>query len=128
MSAPTPEALHSLWVDGINRGDLDTVAALYESDAAFVVQPGRIVAGLAAVREATSVLLALRPQATLQPLVAIRASGLALLVSRWSLVGTGAGGETVRLEGQTADVARRQSDGTWRFVIDNPWGDLIAEA
>jgi uncharacterized glyoxalase superfamily metalloenzyme YdcJ len=21
-----------------------------------------------------------------------------------------------------ADVLRRQTDGTWRFVIDNPWG------
>jgi hypothetical protein len=28
----------------------------------------------------------------------------------------------VRLEARNADVLRRQQDGTWRFVIDNPWG------
>jgi hypothetical protein len=26
------------------------------------------------------------------------------------------------LTGHNADVLRRQSDGAWRFVIDNPWG------
>jgi len=31
-------------------------------------------------------------------------------------------GEPVRLEARNADVLRRQTDGTWRFVIDNPWG------
>jgi ketosteroid isomerase-like protein len=31
-------------------------------------------------------------------------------------------GEPVRLAARNADVLRRQTDGTWRFVIDNPWG------
>jgi ketosteroid isomerase-like protein len=26
------------------------------------------------------------------------------------------------LTGHNADVLRRQEDGSWRFVIDNPWG------
>jgi ketosteroid isomerase-like protein len=28
----------------------------------------------------------------------------------------------VTLTGHNADVLRRQADGSWRFVIDNPWG------
>jgi ketosteroid isomerase-like protein len=47
---------------------------------------------------------------------------LALVVGVWSFDGTGPGGEPVRLEAKNADVLRRQTDGTWRFVIDNPWG------
>ena len=40
----------------------------------------------------------------------------------WSFDGTGPDGEPVRLAARNADVLRRQTDGTWRFVIDNPWG------
>jgi hypothetical protein len=30
--------------------------------------------------------------------------------------------EPVKLAAKNADVLRRQADGSWRFVIDNPWG------
>jgi len=126
MPATSPEALYELWVAGVNRGDLDGLTTLYEPEAAFVVRPGETVTGLAAVREATAGLLALRPRATLAPLVVVRAGDLALLISRWSLTGTGPDGTAVEVGGRTSDVALRQGDGTWRFAIDNPWGDAAA--
>jgi ketosteroid isomerase-like protein len=44
------------------------------------------------------------------------------VVGVWSFTGTGTDGQPVTLSAQNADVLRRQPDGTWRFVIDNPWG------
>ncbi len=128
MSATSPEALHDLWFDGVTRGDFEAVAALYEPMAAFVTQPGQVAEGIDAIREALTGLFALRPRGTLEKLTVISAGDVALLVSRWSLSGTGADGQPVALSGQTADVVRRQGDGTWRFAIDNPWGDAVAGA
>jgi ketosteroid isomerase-like protein len=44
------------------------------------------------------------------------------VIGVWSFSGTGPDGEPVRLAASNADVLRRQADGSWRFVIDNPWG------
>ena len=52
----------------------------------------------------------------------LEAGGLALVTGAWSFAGTGPEGQPVRLTGRNADVLRRQSDGSWQFVIDNPWG------
>ena len=52
----------------------------------------------------------------------LEASDLALVTTVWSFTGTGPGGEPVKLASKSADVLRRQADGSWRFVIDNPWG------
>jgi hypothetical protein len=31
------------------------------------------------------------------------------------------------MEGTTAEVVRRQADGTWRYAIDNPWGGVVLD-
>lgn len=53
-------------------------------------------------------------------LTVIRAGDIALVSGAWTL--TGLDGEPVRMSGRTTDVTRRQPDGTWRWVIDVPFG------
>ena len=50
----------------------------------------------------------------------LQSSDLALVITEWSFKGTGPDGKSVNMAAKSADVLRKQSDGTWRFVIDNP--------
>jgi ketosteroid isomerase-like protein len=52
----------------------------------------------------------------------LKASDLALVTSEWSFSGAGSDGNHVNITSKPADVLRQQPDGSWRFVIDNPWG------
>ena len=56
---------------------------------------------------------------------AIVAGDIALSLVAWTLKGTGLDGKPVHMEGTGTDVLRRQADGRWLFVIDNPWGPAI---
>jgi ketosteroid isomerase-like protein len=47
---------------------------------------------------------------------------LALTSSTWSVSGNDADGKAFTANGKSMEVVRRQPDGTWRFVIDNPHG------
>jgi ketosteroid isomerase-like protein len=122
MRNSTPEEVLESIVDGINTGNLDALMTLYEPNAAFAAQPDKLAHGLTGVRESLSGFIAMKGKLDLKVTRVLEASGLALVVGVWTFTGTGPDGEPVNLASENADVLRRQDDGSWRFVIDNPWG------
>jgi ketosteroid isomerase-like protein len=56
----------------------------------------------------------------------LQATDLALVISVWSFNGTGSDGKPVIIAGKVTDIIRQQSDGTWRILLDNPWGTDIS--
>ncbi len=123
MPARTPEELDRLFTAALNAGDLDALVALYEPGAAFNSEPGGpVVTGAEAIRDGLSGFLALQPTLTIEVRNLGQAGDLAFTSGRWSLTGTGPDGNAVNLSGQSAEVCRRQPDGTWLFAIDLPFG------
>jgi uncharacterized protein (TIGR02246 family) len=123
MNAPTtPAEVLAGFSRLLERGDLEGALGLYEPAARFVPRPGEQVTGVAAIRPALEQLVALKPTLTGDLAKVLEADGVALVVNRWTLRGTGPDGTPVRLAGVSADVLRRQSDGTWRILVDDPWG------
>jgi ketosteroid isomerase-like protein len=119
MSTATPTQVLESIVAGINSGDVESLLPLYESEAAFASAPGALTPG---IREALNGFISMNGTLDLEVTRVLEVDDLALVVGVWSFDGTGPAGEPVRLRAKNADVLRRQSDGTWRFVIDNPWG------
>jgi uncharacterized protein (TIGR02246 family) len=116
----TPEALMRAFSDRLNAGDLDDLVALYEPDAVFEPQPGVVVHGRAAIRDALDQLLALGPTITAETVQVMTGGDVALVVNEWAMTGTAPDGMTVRQSGRSADVVRRQPDGRWLVVVDKP--------
>jgi uncharacterized protein (TIGR02246 family) len=123
MPATTPEQIHRLFETTFNNGDLDGLMTLYEPDAVLVPQPGSVARGTDQVREALQRYLALEGRITLDTKLVVTVGDLAYLSNTWSLDGTGPDGQALTLGATTAEVARRQTDGSWRYVVDNAWGD-----
>jgi uncharacterized protein (TIGR02246 family) len=126
MPATTPEQIHRLFEEAFNAGDLDGLMELYEPDAALIAQPGSVAHGSEEARAALQGFLALKGRIRLDTKLVVTVGELAYLSNSWSLRGTGPDGNPVVLGATTAEVARRQTDGSWRYVIDNAWGDQAA--
>jgi ketosteroid isomerase-like protein len=122
LNTATPERVLEAIVTGINSGDLDSLIPLYESEAAFATQPGTLAHGTAGVGEALTGFISMNGKLDLEVTRVLEVDDLALVIGDWTFNGTGPDGQLVQLAARNADVLRRQPDGTWRFVIDNPWG------
>lgn len=108
--ATHPEDLNRLVVERLNAGDVDGLVALYEPDAVLALPGGAVASGLGEIRNAYEQLVAERLTfAPGETRPALRSGNLALT----SVVLPGGADATV-------EVARRQPDGSWLWVLDQP--------
>ena len=122
MAARSPEELDRLFAGALNTGNIDALMELYEPQASLMPTPGKMVAGAEAIREALAGFIVGKPKMSLSPRVVSRTGDLALLTSKWELTMIGPDGKPMQMAGQSIEVARRGSDGNWRFAIDLPFG------
>ena len=123
MAAQSPAEVHRLFVAAFNAGDLDALLALYEPGATMIPEPGQLVVGREAVRNVLSAFLALKGSMTIETKTVAQAGDLALLHGQWTLTAAGPDGKPATRGGRTAEVVRRQPDGSWRYAIDDPYGE-----
>jgi uncharacterized protein (TIGR02246 family) len=108
--------IHAAVEEGVNKRDLDRLMALYADDARMVTMDGSIAEGLNAIREQWAGLLAMEGSMTVQTHYAIEMGDLAVLSNTWTF----RGGD-VEMSATTAEVARREPDGSWLYIIDHPF-------
>jgi ketosteroid isomerase-like protein len=104
---------------------MDAALSLYEPDATFAMPKGLgegSVTGLDGLRDAFNGFLAMSPELTVNAEKTLLSGDTALVIGNWTLKARDAEGNDIETGGRYADVVRRQPDGTWLFVIDNPNG------
>jgi uncharacterized protein (TIGR02246 family) len=105
-----PEDLTRLFVERANDGDAAGIAALYEPEAVMAYPPGELTTGRDAIRALWEKVLAKAPRFEQEPPLPTLISGDIALTSTPPKDGAGA----------RAQVARRQPDGTWLRLLDQP--------
>jgi uncharacterized protein (TIGR02246 family) len=117
-----PEDIHQQFAEAVNAGDVDALMALFEPDATVIEQTGERTEGVDRIREHLEQLVALRPVMKIEASRAYRKGDLALLSSRWTATATAPDGTPVTMEFHGSEIAHRQPEGSWRLMLDNPWG------
>ncbi|MCP2167597.1 YybH family protein [Goodfellowiella coeruleoviolacea] len=108
--AMRPEDLTRLFVERANAGDAAGIAALYEENAVMAYPPGQQTVGRAAIRALWEKVLAHAPRFEPEPPLPTLISGDIALTATPPKDGAGA----------RAQVVRRQADGSWLRLLDQP--------
>lgn len=108
--ANEPNDLGRLFIERGNAGDVDGLVALYEPDAVLAFPPGSLATGHAEIRKVYEQFVAAAPVLTPgRQHPALVSGDLALTVV------------TLTTGELTVEIARRQPDGSWLWVLDQPF-------
>lgn len=116
------EDIHPAVEARTNEQDLDGLMELYAPNATMVLPDGSTVTGREAIREQWAGILSMNGRMTIRSRYAIEMGDVAILSNEWTLA---AGNQTMRAV--TAEVAQRQADGGWLYLIDHPFAGMESE-
>jgi uncharacterized protein (TIGR02246 family) len=125
MVARSPEHAVELLDRAFNAGDLETLLALYEDAAVVITEPGKSARGMEELRSFFASVIGSGSIVNQLKTQVIEADGVALILSRWTLTAKEGNLDANSRTFVATTVFRRQPDGGWLALIDNPIGPLI---
>jgi uncharacterized protein (TIGR02246 family) len=124
--ATSPAHLMTLFAERARTGDAAGLAALYEPGAVFEPEIGVVLRGLDEFGPALTELAAMRPRIEYDgdPDVVV-VDDIAIVSNTWTMTVELPDGIRRREGGVSADVLRRQPEGNWLVLIDQPRGATL---
>ena len=120
MSFHHPDELHATFAKAFAAADVDALVDLYETGAVQLQQDGGVLQEREHLRDVFAALLSAGLDLQGEQRTTLVAGDLALTSTRYQHQGEGPDGGPVTMVVVSAEVSRRQGDGTWRVVIDAP--------
>jgi ketosteroid isomerase-like protein len=115
MPARTPEEICHLFRRYMSDGDIDSVLALYDPSVAFRNRSGEVKRGKKELEEELLPLAVARASFEFDVLELIEAGEIALMHTTWRI------SSPAPVSLYALEVARRQPDGTWAWLIGDPY-------
>lgn len=126
IEAKAVMAVISEMTSALQNGNVDQVMSTYEKGAVIVFEPGAPMQDETSARAIFGELAALSPKVDYPSGDEVLIAGdIAIHIAPWKMNGETADGEKITQGGLSVAVLRRQADGTWRIVIDNPYSDRL---
>jgi uncharacterized protein (TIGR02246 family) len=122
MAASDPRDNHGIFEKLASAGDVEGLLQLYEEDAAYVAGPGKdmLLRGHEQIGAALRAMIEAGYETKLELIHLVEVGDVAFEKSRWTTRLPAEDGTISEITGISTVVLRRQADGSWRMVVDDP--------
>jgi uncharacterized protein (TIGR02246 family) len=115
MPASTPADICRIFRQAMATGDLDSVLAIYDPEVVFLNESGKAVKGKQQLRQELAPLVAAKADFAFDIKQIVESADIALMHTRWQV------SHPQPMSVYAIEVARRQPDGTWCWLIGDPF-------
>ena len=118
-----PERSARYFQNCMRAGDVEGAVRCLDVNAIYVTEAGKFVQGRDAIRVAVTKFAVLKPDLQAKRSAILLPGGdIASLVDEWTLKATLPNGQKLDLAGVSSDILKRQGNGVWTYLVDNPYG------
>src|SRR5262249_26978343 len=115
MPAKTPEEICSLFKQYMAAGDLESLLSIYDTNAVFLNQSRETLKGRQGLTQALTPFASAKAIFDFNIVQVIQSGDIALMHTEWKM------SAPEKMSQYAIEVARRQPDGSWRWLIGDPF-------
>lgn len=112
-------------VNSFQNKDIEGVLATYEDNAIVMFEPQKPVQGKETLRSFFTQFVGMNPQYTFSGHEIYISGDIATHIAPWKMVGQLPDGTKIEQNGLSVAVLRKQADGNWLMIQDNPHGQFL---
>lgn len=128
MTTPTIIQTVSAMTDAFHQAHLDQVMSFYESEASVAFQPGQLIQEREQIEESFRSAFSAKPRFLYGAHEVMQVADLAMHLAPWTMNAVLPDGTDIEEQGLSVAVLRRQPDGSWKIVLDNPHAQHLWES
>ena len=116
-------------IDGMTSAlqdkDIEGIMSAYETNAIIVFEPEKPVSNPAAQRQIFNQMIAMDPRYESTGQEVFVNGDIAFHFTPWAMTGMAPDGTEIKQSGLSVAVLRKQPDGNWLMIFDNPHGQHL---
>lgn len=114
-------------VTGFENKDIAKLLSCYEPEATIVFEPGKPISGTDLLTHAFLQAFTINPVYEFKEHEVFITGDIATHFTPWKMSGKLPDGTSIEQSGLSVAVLKKQKDGTWLIVFDNPHGQFLME-
>jgi len=106
----------------VRNGDVEGALDCFDDEAIYVTGIGTFVTGKENIRKALEQVCGLKPDLQAQRSMGFTVGDITAWVDEWTLKATLPDGTKLEMKGTSSDILKKQPNGNWAYLVDNPYG------
>jgi len=106
----------------VRNGDVNGALDCFDDEAIYVTGIGTFVTGKENIRKALEQVCGLKPDLQAQRSTGFTVDNITAWVDEWTMKATLPDGPKLEMRGTSSDILKKQPNGNWAYLVDNPYG------
>jgi ketosteroid isomerase-like protein len=111
-------------MDCIREGNLKNAMTCFDPEGVYMDKDGNAISGLANIEKVVANLCKMKPDIKIykhknSPV----GKDLIYRLDKWTMTATDPQGNPIKMQGASAHIMRKNTDGVWLWLVDNPFAE-----
>ena len=117
-----PNEADEYFLNCIRNGDLKNAMTCFDPEAIYIGKEGNTISGFTSIEKVVANLCNMKPDLKIyKHKNTLVGNDLIYRLDKWTLTATDPQGNPIKMQGASAHIMRKNADGVWLWLVDNPF-------